>query len=147
MKRRSVSALTTEFLPFVRMGQFFTRLPEAHRDAALHFIRNQVVQNCVVIFSKTYCPYCMKAKSIFEEIGANFKAIELDQRKDGDHIQNTLEELTGIRTVPRVFVNGKCIGGAMDTHKLHSSGKLLPLVLRCSPPCKWDESYYLHRSH
>ncbi|XP_059503770.1 glutaredoxin 2 isoform X1 [Stegostoma tigrinum] len=108
---------------------------------------NQVVQNCVVIFSKSYCPYCMKAKSIFEEIGANFKAIELDHRKDGDHIQNILEELTGVRTVPRVFVNGKCIGGATDTHKLHSNGKLLPLVLRCSPPCKWDDSFCLNRSH
>ncbi|GCB61625.1 uncharacterized protein [Scyliorhinus torazame] len=134
-------------LPSVRMGQLFTKLPEAQREAALHFIRNQVVQNCVVIFSKTYCPYCAKAKGIFEEIGANFKAIELDQRKDGDHIQNTLAELTGARTVPRVFVNGKCIGGASDTHKLHSSGKLLPLVLRCSPPCKWDDSYSLPRSH
>ncbi|XP_067893819.1 glutaredoxin 2 isoform X2 [Heterodontus francisci] len=108
---------------------------------------NQVVQNCVVIFSKTYCPYCMKTKSIFEEIGANFKVIELDQRKDGNYIQNTLEELTGVRTVPRVFVNGICIGGATDTHKLHSNGKLLPLVSQCSPPCKLDESCDHHRSH
>ncbi|XP_038650813.1 glutaredoxin 2 isoform X2 [Scyliorhinus canicula] len=210
-------------LPFVRMGQLFTKLPEAQREAALHFIRNQVVQNCVVIFSKTYCPYCAKAKGIFEEIGANFKAIELDQRKDGDHIQNTLEELTGVRTdldrtnrmggifsgpqacqsftdatafqiihdtitqnrvvifsktscpycdivkniftdlgipykaieldlrndgvhlqciltemtgiktVPKVFINGTCIGGGSDTVLLHSKGRLLAMVNECGP--------------
>ncbi|XP_067846744.1 glutaredoxin 2 [Heptranchias perlo] len=137
---------TAMLLPFKRMGQLFSRLSESHDDAALKFIRNQVLRNCVVIFSKTYCPYCTKAKNLFEEIGANFKAIELDQRSDGDYIQNILEELTGVRTVPRVFVNGKCIGGAVDTAKLHSNGKLLPLVLRCSPPCKLDESHYRHHS-
>jgi hypothetical protein len=34
--------------------------------------------------------------------------------------------------VPRVFVNGTCIGGATETKDLHESGKLYELVLKCS---------------
>ncbi|XP_062919921.1 glutaredoxin 2 [Mobula hypostoma] len=127
---------------FARMGNFFTKLPEEHNEAALQFIRNQVAKNCVVLFSKTYCPHCKRVKNFFREQGVKYKAIELDLHKDGTIIQNVLEELTGVRTVPRVFVNGKCIGGATDTFLLHSKGKLMPLVQKCSPPFTLDESHY-----
>ncbi|XP_051867046.1 glutaredoxin 2 isoform X2 [Pristis pectinata] len=109
--------------------------------------QNQVANNCVVLFSKTFCPYCKKTKILFQELGVKYKAIELDLHKDGSTIQNVLEELTGARTVPRVFVNGKCIGGASDTFSLHSKGKLMPLVLKCSPPCTLDESHYKLHAH
>ncbi|XP_069793941.1 glutaredoxin 2 isoform X3 [Narcine bancroftii] len=110
------------------------------RDADAEML-NHVAKNCVVLFSKSFCPYCKKIKILFQEQDINYKAIELDLRKDGTTIQNVLEELTGVRTVPRVFVNGKCIGGATDTFSLHSKGKLMPLVLKCSPPYILDESY------
>lgn len=37
--------------------------------------------------------------------------------------------------VPRVFVNGNCIGGGSDTKRLHQEGKLLPLIEQCAPCC------------
>lgn len=37
--------------------------------------------------------------------------------------------------VPRVFINGNCIGGGSDTKQLHQQGKLLPLIEQCSPCC------------
>lgn len=37
--------------------------------------------------------------------------------------------------VPRVFINGKCIGGGFDTQQLHRQGKLLPLIQKCNPCC------------
>ena len=33
---------------------------------------------------------------------------------EGSAIQNTLTDLTGLRTVPNVFVNGKSIGKCME---------------------------------
>lgn len=32
--------------------------------------------------------------------------------------------MTGAETVPRVFLDGKCIGGGDDTEKLEKSGEL-----------------------
>jgi hypothetical protein len=40
---------------------------------------------------------------------------QLDQRDDGDAIQAALAEITGGRSVPRVFIGGKFIGGGDDT--------------------------------
>ena len=38
---------------------------------------------------------------------ASFLAIELEDRPDCNEIQDALRELTGERSVPRVFVDGK----------------------------------------
>ena len=32
------------------------------REAA--FVKEKIAQNCVMIFSKTYCPYCKLAKKV-----------------------------------------------------------------------------------
>lgn len=82
----------------------------------------------VAVFSKTYCPYCTKAKRALDSIGAKYTVVELDSRNDADSIQNELGNMTGARTVPRVFVNGKCIGGGDDTAALASSGKLAKML-------------------
>lgn len=54
--------------------------------------------------------------------------MELDERDDAADIQAVLGQMTGAKTVPRVFVNGRCIGGGSDVKQLHASGNLLPLL-------------------
>uniref|UniRef100_A0A8C5DZK0 Glutaredoxin-2, mitochondrial n=1 Tax=Gouania willdenowi TaxID=441366 RepID=A0A8C5DZK0_GOUWI len=106
------------------------------RGACVIIMRRLVVsQNCVVIFSKTTCPYCKMAKNVFNEIGANYKVVELDEHGDGRRMQEALAKITGARTVPRVFINGNCIGGGSDTKQLHQQGKLVPLIEQCAPCC------------
>ncbi|KAF0976355.1 hypothetical protein FDP41_004582, partial [Naegleria fowleri] len=82
--------------------------------------------NKVVIFSKTYCPYCANAKKLFSELGVDYKVLELDTMKDGSEYQNVLKEMTNMGTVPSVWVNSEFIGGFSDTQALHKQGKLLP---------------------
>uniref|UniRef100_A0A672K3G4 Glutaredoxin-2, mitochondrial n=1 Tax=Sinocyclocheilus grahami TaxID=75366 RepID=A0A672K3G4_SINGR len=94
--------------------------------------RSRILINCVVIFSKITCPYCKMAKNVFNEIGAAHKVVELD---DSRRLHETLAQMTGARTVPRVFINGQCIGGGTDTKQLHQQGKLLPLIEQYRPCC------------
>ena len=54
--------------------------------------------------------------------------MQLDQRGDGDSLQDYLLELTGGRSVPRVFVDGKFIGGGDDTARLAANGELRQLL-------------------
>ena len=81
-----------------------------------------------MIFSKSYCPYCDKAKAVFDGLSADYGVIELDRVDEGAEIQGHLQEITGQRTVPSVWVNGKHIGGCDDTLSLHSQGKLKEMV-------------------
>ncbi|XP_051979880.1 glutaredoxin 2 isoform X1 [Xyrauchen texanus] len=117
------------------MGNFSSSAPGLSSSACTQFVQDIVSKNCVVIFSKTTCPYCKMTKNVFNEMGASYKVIELDEHNDGRRLQETLAQMTGARTVPRVFINGQCIGGGSDTKQLHQQGKLLPLIVQCRPCC------------
>jgi len=73
-------------------------------------------------------PYCAKAKRILSRYSSSYKIYELDQMSDGDAYQDALSKLTGARSVPRVFIGGKCIGGGDDTERLDQSGELKSLL-------------------
>ncbi|XP_019154591.1 PREDICTED: glutaredoxin-like [Ipomoea nil] len=87
-----------------------------------------VASNPVVVFSKSYCPFCVDVKKLLTQLGASFKAIELDTESDGSEIQSALAEWTGQRTVPNVFIGGKHIGGCDKTIVVNQEGKLVPLL-------------------
>jgi len=81
-----------------------------------------------MVFSKTYCPFCTKAKKALSEINVTFEVMELDTRKDCATIQDALGKMTGARSVPRVFVGGKFIGGGDETAQLKKSGELKKMI-------------------
>ncbi|KAH8301150.1 hypothetical protein KR018_003808 [Drosophila ironensis] len=88
------------------------------------FVENTIASNKVVIFSKSYCPYCSMAKEPFRKLNVHATIIELDGNPDGNEIQSVLGELTGARTVPRVFIDGKFIGGGTDIKRMYEMGSL-----------------------
>ena len=55
-----------------------------------------------------------------------FKNIEGDP--NCSDIQDYMNVKTGARTVPRVFIDGKCIGGGNETASLHQRGDLQKLL-------------------
>ncbi|KAH7047391.1 putative glutaredoxin Grx1 [Macrophomina phaseolina] len=85
--------------------------------------------NAVAVFSKSYCPYCRATKSLLSELGAKYYAIELDQVDDGAAIQDALEEMTGQRSVPNIFIDKKHIGGNSD---LQAKKAELPNLLKAA---------------
>ncbi len=47
---------------------------------------------------------------------------------DGSAVQDALEEISGQRTVPNVYISKKHVGGNSDVQNLSSSGKLRALL-------------------
>ncbi|KAK9062029.1 hypothetical protein SSX86_019213 [Deinandra increscens subsp. villosa] len=92
------------------------------------FVQNVIYSNKIAIFSKSYCPYCRRAKRIFSELKEQPYIVELDLRDDGYKIQDVLLDLVGRRTVPQIFVNGKHIGGADDLEVAVRNGVLQDLL-------------------
>lgn len=82
----------------------------------------------VVVFSKSYCPYCIATKKTLSQYGAHATVIELDKSADGSDVQRALQDITGQRTVPNIFISGRHIGGNLDLQMLASSGKLGDLL-------------------
>uniref|UniRef100_A0A1B6D7Z4 Glutaredoxin-2, mitochondrial n=2 Tax=Clastoptera arizonana TaxID=38151 RepID=A0A1B6D7Z4_9HEMI len=97
-------------------------------SSVAQFVKEAIAAEPIVIFSKTSCPYCKMAKRVFDSLKQSYKAIELDDRDDAEDIQRVLAEITGAKTVPRVFYKGECLGGGSDVKALHESGKLQELL-------------------
>jgi glutaredoxin 3 len=58
----------------------------------------------------------------------NVVGMKLDREEDGSAMQDVLKEITGARTVPRVFINAKCIGGGDETVRAAADGTLQKLL-------------------
>ena len=75
----------------------------------------------VVIYTKSFCPYCVRAKDLLTRKGAAFEEIYLD-----DHPEEyaTLKAKTGMMTVPQIFINDELVGGYTDLQDLDLDQKL-----------------------
>lgn len=91
-------------------------------------IQQTVAAEPVVIYSKSWCPYCAQCKALFDDMSQPYTAIELDEREDGEQLQTALLGLTQQRTVPNVFVCGQHLGGNDDTQAAARSGKLAAML-------------------
>jgi len=85
----------------------------------------------VMVFSKSYCPYCRKAKDVLKTYNLKddeYEVWEIEDEPNCSEIQAYLKSITGASSVPRVFINGECIGGGDETVAAHKSGKLKKLL-------------------
>lgn len=87
-------------------------------------VQEMVSMHPVVVYSKSWCPYCTQVKGLFEKLGVKAEVVEIDQVNEESELMDALIELTGQRTVPNVFVGGNHVGGCDDTVKLHRDGML-----------------------
>ena len=94
-----------------------------------NFVKSFINNNKIVIFSKSFCPFCKLAKDILIKSKVNDAAImELDHCEKGAEIQKELTKLNNFSTVPFVYINQICIGGGSDRQKLFQSGELKKLL-------------------
>ncbi|MFB1065551.1 FAD-dependent oxidoreductase [Natrinema sp. H-ect4] len=76
----------------------------------------------VEIYTKMDCPYCEKAKDLFDS-----KDIEYDTYNvtgDDELFEEMVERTDGRKTAPEVFIDDELIGGWDDTSALNENGEL-----------------------
>ena len=84
----------------------------------------------VIIYSKTICPYCVKAKALIGRKSNNFDIemieIKIDNNQD---LHNEMKQKSGGRmTVPQIFINDVYVGGCDDLYALEEQKKLDELL-------------------
>ncbi|MEN3931668.1 glutaredoxin 3 [Microvirga sp. W0021] len=80
----------------------------------------------IIIYAKSWCPYCKSAKQLLEQKGATFT--EIDVEKEAGALDDMLAKSGGRKTVPQIFINDQHIGGFDDLYAFDQSGKLDPLL-------------------
>jgi len=92
------------------------------------YVDNLIKNENIVVFSKTYCPYCDATKDLLDSLNCKYKVLELDEMSNGREIQDYLYTITNQKTVPNTFIRGQHIGGNDKLQAKHKSGKLVPLL-------------------
>jgi glutaredoxin 3 len=79
----------------------------------------------VIVYSTTYCPYCVRAKDLLTRKGQAFHEINAE---DDAVREEMIKKANGRRTVPQIFINDLHIGGFDDLYALDKEGKLDSLL-------------------
>ena len=80
----------------------------------------------VEIYTKMFCPYCVRAKNLLTSKGVTFE--EFDITMGGAKRTEMLGRSNGGTTVPQIFIDGTHVGGSDDLAALERAGKLNPLL-------------------
>jgi len=84
-------------------------------DTMLNYIAPDVkAPSSASIITKPGCPHCKKAKELLTKKGYQFEEIILGH----DASTVSLNAITGLKTVPQVFIDGKHIGGASELEQI-----------------------------
>jgi glutaredoxin 3 len=80
----------------------------------------------VEIYTKAFCGYCVRAKRLLDEKGADYE--EIDITFGGPRRAEMLERANGRSSVPQIFIDGRHVGGSDDLYALEGEGQLDPLL-------------------
>ena len=80
----------------------------------------------VVMYLKSWCPYCASARALLQSKQATVQEIDIDaqpERRD-----EMIERSGGRWTVPQIFIGERHVGGSDDLHALEAAGQLDALL-------------------
>ncbi len=81
----------------------------------------------IIIYTSTYCPYCITAKNLLEN--QNFQFVEKNIDLEPELKTEMINRSNGRKTVPQIFFDDVHIGGCDDLVDLHQRGILKKKLL------------------
>ncbi|HWI87447.1 MAG TPA: glutaredoxin 3 [Sphingomonas sp.] len=80
----------------------------------------------VEIYTKMFCPYCVRAKRLLTGKGIIFE--EYDITMGGPRRAEMIQRANGGTTVPQIFIEDVHVGGSDELAALERRGKLDPML-------------------
>jgi cysteine synthase A len=89
--------------------------------------------NPVVLFALEWCEFCWSVRKMFAEYEIPYRSIDLDSvayqdGNKGGNIRKVIEQRTGLKTIPQIYVAGQHIGGASETFDAVRGGQFQALL-------------------
>ncbi|MDJ0905041.1 MAG: cysteine synthase A [Woeseiaceae bacterium] len=107
---------------------------EVAADAVEYFddVTNDA-ENPVVLFALEWCEFCWSVRKMFAEYEIPYRSIDLDsvayqEGNRGGEIRKVIEQRTGLKTIPQIYVGGQHVGGASETFDAVRGGDFQALL-------------------
>jgi glutaredoxin 3 len=86
-----------------------------------------VTTPAVTMYTTSWCPYCSRARALLARKGVAVEDIDIEASPDR---RAEMQNRSGRRTVPQIFIGDQHVGGCDDLHALEEAGKLDSLLGR-----------------
>ena len=107
----------------------------AAEPEALDFLEQAThdADNAVVLFALEWCEFCWSVRKMFAAYEIPYRSIDLDsvayqEGNQGGKIRKAIEQQTGLKTIPQIYIGGKHIGGATEMFDAAKDGSLATLL-------------------
>jgi len=87
----------------------------------------------VVLFALEWCEFCWSVRKMFAEYEIPYRSVDLDsvayqEGNRGGNIRKVIEQRTGLKTIPQVYVGGIHVGGASETFDAVKDGSFQKML-------------------
>jgi glutaredoxin 3 len=82
--------------------------------------------NEILMYTTRFCPYCIRAKMLFDAKGWAYRDIAVDADRQ---LRSEMMEKSGRHTVPQIWIGERHVGGCDDLYRLEVGGELETLVM------------------
>jgi len=87
----------------------------------------------VVLFALEWCEFCWSVRKMFAAAGIEYRSVDLDsvafqEGGRGTDFRAALRQMTGLPTIPQIFVGGRHVGGATETFDAFNDGSLKAML-------------------
>jgi glutaredoxin 3 len=76
----------------------------------------------VTLYVTPICPYCVRAKALFNKLGIEYQTIDVSATPELR--QEMMTRAGGKTSVPQIFIDDIHIGGCDDLYEQYNEGKL-----------------------
>jgi len=100
-------------------------------------------ENPVVLFALEWCEFCWSVRKMFAEYEIPYRAVDLDsvayqENNKGGEIRKAIEQHTGLKTIPQIYVGAKHVGGASETFDAVRNGSMQKMLKENN--VSWNQS-------
>ena len=87
----------------------------------------------VVLFSLEWCEFSWSVRKMFAHYDIPYRSVDLDsvayqEGNRGGKIRAAIEEQTGVKTIPQIYIGGKHVGGATELFDAAKDGTMADLL-------------------
>jgi glutaredoxin 3 len=79
----------------------------------------------VTMYATSWCPYCDRARRLLAKKGVDFEEVDVESAPEK---RAEMQNRSGRRSVPQIFIGDQHVGGSDDLHALEDAGKLDALL-------------------
>lgn len=122
-------------------------LPLQVEEDAREFLQSVIsdAENPVALFSLEWCEFSWSVRKMFAHYEIPYRSVDLDSVafQDGNRggkIRAAIEEQTGLKTIPQIYIGGTHVGGATELFDAAINGTMAELLAQSGVNWATDEN-------